>query len=104
MAGIKKKYWYILAFVIVLIAITNQPSLVPQEHYECDGVVFDKVITKQEVYDVDGKLIDSKLYEEQADKQVEAKDDPKVLQSNARMNMIYTPWGFWSGLIIPAVP
>lgn len=95
----KRKFFYFAIFAVAFITLTNQPSKSHQERYECTGVVFDKFLTKVEVYDDDRNLISSKLYEEIEGESIESKGDPTVLKSNAKLSVIYTPWGFWSGLL-----
>jgi hypothetical protein len=95
----KKEFFYFSIFAVALIILTNQPSKTPQERYECTGVIFNRVLTKVEVYDEDRNLISSKLYEEIEGERTEAKGNPVVLKPNAKLSVIYTPRGFWSGLL-----
>jgi hypothetical protein len=93
-----RKAAYFLGFVIVLVALTNDPIDLHTERYECTGAILDKFIIQQELYDADGNPTGSKNYVEIEGKLVESDGKSKVLNANGKLHMMYNPFGYWSGL------
>jgi len=78
------------------IMLTNKPMLTERERYECEGTVFEHYAVRHSVYDTDGSLESSSLWATVDGKKQEV--EPKIISSNAQLNVIYSPWGVWTSL------
>lgn len=88
--------FFVFSALLIIVLLINISSLKPQERYECSGAIFDKFRTEVKTYDEDNNLISSKKYDKFVDEEVEAKGEQRVIDNNAKVTIIYTPWSFIS--------
>lgn len=68
-----------------------------KERYECTGVIWEHFANQIDVYRPDGSIESSNLWATVDGTRQIIK--PKVINSNAQLNIIHSPWGFWTALI-----